>query len=177
MSLLTLRYFAVIIVFTLMGAPAMRGQAAVEYGTLTSNIAGVATSVKPPDLTKVLPGSASSAGSSARSSFVSIPTVSPEEAAKANRQFFLGHAGPDAAQISLHTAPDHAAAWIDGKYIGPAPLDLKLAPGHHQLLVRAPNMQESIREFDVTAKQTLPIELTLKSGYQSGVTVHWPSKN
>jgi len=177
MSLPTLRHCAVIIVFTLMGASATHGQVLVEYGTLTSNSAGVAASVKPPMPRKGLPGSASSAGSSATSSSASVSAVTPEETAKTNRQFFQGHSGPDAAQISLHTVPDHAGAWIDGKFIGRTPLDLKLAPGHHRVLVRATNMQEFMREFDLAAKQTQPIDVTLKSGYQSEIIIHWPSKN
>jgi hypothetical protein len=172
MPLASLRHCAVIIVLTLMGAAATPGQAAVEYGTLTSNTAGVAVSVKPPISSVGPPGRASSAGSTA----TSISALTPEAIARTNRQFFQGHSGPDAAQISLHSVPDHAQAWIDGKFVGPTPLDLKLAPGHHRLLVRATNMQDSMREFDLAAKQTQPIDLTLKSGYQSQIIIHWASQ-
>ncbi len=176
-SLPTLRHCAVIIVFTLLGAAATHGQAAVEVGTLTSTTAGAAASVKPPIPKLGLPGTSSTAGPGATSTSPSVSAVTPEAIANTNRQFFQSHSGPDAAQISLRTVPDHANAWIDGKFVGPTPLDLKLAPGHHRVLVRATNMQESMREFDLAAKQTQPIDLTLKSGYQSEVIIHWPSKN
>ncbi len=78
--------------------------------------------------------------------------------------------------VAVRTTPDHASAWIDGKFVGPAPLDLKLAPGHHQVLVRAPNMQQSVREFDVTAKQPQSVEVSLKSAYQNQVAIHWPAQ-
>ena len=78
--------------------------------------------------------------------------------------------------MSLRTTPVLAQAWIDGKFVGPAPLDLKLAPGHHRLLVRAPNMQDSAQEFDLAAKQAQPIDLALKPSAQSTVVLHWPSQ-
>jgi hypothetical protein len=173
MSLRTLCHFAATIVLTLMGAAAMHGQAGVEYGTMTSGSAGVAASVKPPIPNAGLPGSAPSAVPSASSSPTYIPAGTAEAAAKTSRQLFQDHSGPGAAQVSLHTVPNQAQAWIDGKFVGATPLDLKLAPGHHRVLVRAPNMQESMREFDLAAKQTQSIDLPLKSAYQDQVNIHW----
>jgi hypothetical protein len=34
-------------------------------------------------------------------------------------------------------------------------------------------MQESMREFDLAAKQTQSIDLPLKSAYQGQVNIHW----
>ncbi len=159
----------VVIAFLLMAPSAMFGQAAVEYGHLASGSAGAISSVKPTLPGTNLPGNASGSSSAANSS------SSPETIAKANRQFFQTHAGPNAAEISVHTAPDNAAVWIDGKFVGPAPLDLKLTPGHHQVLVRSPNMQQSTQQFDVTPKQVLPIEFKLKAAYPSQMILQWPS--
>jgi hypothetical protein len=171
-----LRKCAVVVPLALIGTAALYGQSAVEYGNLASGTAGAALSAKPIVPAMGLPGGASSPAAGARSSSRSNAAASPEAVAKANRQFFQSHAGPDAAQISLHTIPDHAQAWIDGKFVGPTPFDLKLAPGHHRVLVRATNMQESTQEFDLTAKQTQAIEVTLKSGYQNQVIIQWPSQ-
>jgi hypothetical protein len=162
MSLRTLHHCAVAIVFTLMGTAAMHGQSAVEYGVMTSNSAGAVASVKLPVPKMGLPDSPSSAGPSAASSSTPIPVRTPEAAAKTNRQFFQDHSGPDAAQVSLRTVPDHAQAWIDSRFVGATPLDLKLAPGHHRVMVRAPNMPESVREFDLAAKQAQFIDLPQK---------------
>jgi hypothetical protein len=175
MSSRILRHCAATIIFTLAGSAAIAGQSGVEYGTvMSSNSVGVAASVKPPMPRTGLPDSLSSAGPSATSSSTFLPAGTAEAAAKTNRQFFQDHSGPDAAQVSLHTVPDHAEAWIDGKFVGITPLELKLAPGHHRVLVHLPNMQEFVREFDLASKQTQPIDLTLKSLYQSQVNIRRP---
>jgi PEGA domain-containing protein len=177
MSLRALRHCAFLCVFTLAGAVAMRAQSAVEYGILTGNSAAAATAAARPAIpipNFPMPSGPASPGPSAISS--AVPAGTAEEAAKTNRQFLQSHSGPNAAQLAVHTVPDHAEAWIDGKFVGPAPLDMKLAPGHHQLLVRAINMQETTREFDLAAKQTQAIDLALKSSYQNQVVIHWPSQ-
>lgn len=176
MPLYTLRHCAALLVFVFTGAVAMHGQAAAEYGLAMGNSAGITTALKPPVPNMGLPETTSNAGPGAASSSAGVPGGTAESAAKTNQQFFQSHSGPDAAQIAVHTVPDHAQAWIDGKYLGPTPLDLKLAPGHHQVLVRAPNMHESVREFDLTAKQTQSIDLPMKSSYQNQVIIHWPSQ-
>jgi len=169
----TLRHCAILFVLIFTGAVAMHGQAAMEYGMATANSAGITTALKPPVPNLGLPETTSSAGPGAAAG---VPGGTAESAAKTNRQFFQSHSGADAAQVAVRTAPDHAQAWIDGKFVGPTPLDLKLAPGHHQVLVRAPNMHEAVREFNLAAKQTQSIDLPLKSSYQNQVIIHWPSQ-
>ncbi|MBZ5662261.1 MAG: PEGA domain-containing protein [Acidobacteriia bacterium] len=176
MPLRILRHCAAASVFVLLGAPELYSQAGAEYGIITANSAGVAASVKPTIPNITLPGAASSAGAGASSTTTNAPAIMPEVAATANRDFLQSHSGADAARISLRTAPVLAQAWIDGRFVGPTPLDLKLAPGHHRVLVRAPNMQESAQEFDLAAKQTQPIDLALKASAQSTVVLHWPSR-
>jgi hypothetical protein len=177
MSLRTLHRCGFLFVFTLAGAVAMHAQSAVEYGILTGNsAAAAAASARPAIPIPNFPMPIGPASSGPGASSNSVPAGTAEEAAKANRQFLQSHSGPNAAQIAVHTMPDHAEAWIDGKFVGPAPLEMKLAPGHHQLLVRAINMQETTREFDLAAKQTQAIDLALKSSYQNQVVIHWPSQ-
>jgi hypothetical protein len=168
----TFRTYA-LMAFLLVASSIARGQAAVEYGHLASGSAGAISSVKPTLPSGNSPGSASVSGTSSRSASGSAP--SPEAIAKANRQLFQTHSGPNAAGLSVHSVPDNAAVWIDGKFVGPAPLELKLAAGHHQVLVRSPNMQQSMKEFDLTPKQVLPVEFTLKSAYPSQMILQWPS--
>lgn len=160
------------------GAALLHGQGIMEYGITTANSGAIASAVKPTIPTITIPGAAPSGGAGARvsSTTSNAPTITPEAAAKANREFLQSHAGASPAQISVHTAPVAAQAWIDGRFVGPTPLDLKLAPGHHRVLVRAPNMQESTQEIDLAAKQALPIDLPLKAATQSTVVLHWPSQ-
>ncbi|MBZ5642146.1 MAG: PEGA domain-containing protein [Acidobacteriia bacterium] len=176
MPLRTLWLCAAASFLVLMSAAAMYGQAAAEYGAMTANSAGMAASVKPAFPNITLPGTASGAGASASPATGNAPVITPEAAAKTNRDFFQSHSGANPARISLHTAPVPAQAWVDGRFVGPTPLDLKLAPGHHRVLVRAPNMQESAQEFDLAAKQAQPIDLALKPAAQSTVVLHWPSQ-
>jgi len=174
MTLNILRNSAAMFVLTLMGAGVMHAQAIVEYGAMTANSAGAAASAGP--LIRMpnfgVPGSSPSAAAPAGGP-AAVATAAPEAIAKTNLQFYQMHSGPNAAQIAVHTVPDRASAWIDGRFVGSAPLNLKLAPGHHQLLVRALNMQESMQEFDLAAKQTQSIDVALKSANQNQVVIHW----
>ena len=179
MPLRALRYSVSLLAFLVLGTASLHAQAAVEYGIMTGNAAaatagGSRAMIPFPNIT--LPGAGSNSGSSAApaSGPAGVPNGTAEAAAKANLQFFQSHAGPDAASVAVHTVPDHASVWIDGRFLGPAPvLALKLAPGHHQIIVRSPNMQESTREFDLTAKQSQSLDFALKSSYRNQVTIHW----
>jgi hypothetical protein len=176
MLLSSLRHCVALIVLIFAGAVAMHGQAVLEYGTAVGSSASVTATVKPPVPNLGLPETSPNAGSGAALNSPGVPGENAESAALTNRQFFQSHSGPNAAQVAVHTVPDHAQAWIDGKFVGPTPLDLKLAPGHHQVVVRAPNMQQVTRDFDLTAKQAQAIDLPMKSSYQNQVIIQWPSQ-
>jgi len=176
MPIRVLRFLVISFFVTLVGTTVTHAQAIVEYGAITANSAGAAASARPliPMPNIGIPGSPSGAGSA--SGPAGAAGATPEQAAKANLQFFQTHAGPNAAQIALRAAPDHASVWIDGRFVGLAPLNLKVAPGHHQVLVRAPNMHESMQNFDLAAKQTQSIDVALKAASQTQVMVHWPGQ-
>jgi PEGA domain len=180
MTLNILRYSAALFAFAILGTASVHAQGIVEYGVITGTAAGTAASAKPPVFLPNLgiPGSpaATAPAAAAVSSPAGAAAMTPEAAAKANLQFFQAHAGPTAAEIAVRTVPDHASTWIDGKFVGPAPLTLKLAPGHHQILVRAIAMHEYTQEFDLAAKQSQSIDVALKSSVQNQVVIHWPSQ-
>ena len=182
MPLRALRHSVALFALVALGSASLHAQAAVEYGVMTGNAAaatagGSRALIPFPNITLPGAGSSPSAGPAPASGPAGVPNGTAEAAAKANLQFFESHAGPDAASLAVHTVPDHASVWIDGKFLGTAPvLALKLAPGHHQIIVRSPNMQESTREFDLTAKQSQTLDFALKSSYQNQVTVHWGSQ-
>lgn len=178
MTLKILRYSVTLFVLATLGtASSIRAQGIVEYGVITGTVAGAAASGKPliPFPNVAIPGSPSTAAPAVPSPS-GAAAMTPEAAAKANLQFFRAHAGPTAAEIAVRTVPDHASTWIDGKFVGPAPLTLKLAPGHHQILVRAVAMHEYTQEFDLAAKQTQSIDVALKASAQNQVVIHWPSQ-
>jgi hypothetical protein len=176
MPLRSARFSAALFVFALSGTPVLHSQSAVEYGIMTGNsAAATAGAARIPFPNVGMPGAPGNAGPSAPgvSAPAGVTAGTAETAAKSNLQFFQSHAGADAGSIGIHTVPEHASVWVDGKFLGSAPVDLKLAPGHHQVLVRAPNMQESTREFDVAAKQVQSLDFALKSAYQNQVVIHW----
>jgi hypothetical protein len=177
MALTVLRNSAVVFAFAIFGTPPVHAQGIVEYGGITGAVAGAAAANKPlvalPNLG--LPGSSSAAAPAVHAA-PGAANVTPEAAAKANLQFFQIHAGPSAGEIAVRTVPDHASAWIDGKFVGSAPVTLKLAPGHHQVLVRAVAMHEYMQEFDLAAKQAQMIDVALKASVQNQVVIRWPSK-
>ncbi|HTC64492.1 MAG TPA: PEGA domain-containing protein [Candidatus Saccharimonadales bacterium] len=177
MTLNILRYCVALFVFVTLGTASTSAQGIVEYGVITGTAAGAAASAKPliPFPSIPIPGSPAAAAP-AVSGTAGAAAMTPEAAAKANVQFFQAHAGPTAAEIVVRTVPDHASTWIDGKFVGPAPLNLKLAPGHHQILVRAISMHEYAQEFDLAAKQTQSIDVALKISVQNQVVIHWPSQ-
>ncbi len=177
MTLKFLRYSAALFVFATLGTASIHAQGIVEYGVITGTAAGAAASAKPliPFPNIAIPGSPAAAAP-AVSRPAGAAAITPEAAAKANVQFFQAHAGPTAAEVAVRTVPDHASTWIDGKFVGPAPLTLKLAPGHHQILVRAVAMHEYTQEFDLAAKQTQSIDVALKTSVQNQVVIHWPSQ-
>lgn len=166
-----------LLVFTIVGTASIRAQGIVEYGTITGTVAGAAATSKPlialPNLG--IPGSPP-ASAPAVSGAAGAANTTPEAAAKANLQFLQTHSGPSAAEIVVHTVPDHASVWIDGKFVGPAPLALKLAPGHHRILVRSAAMHEYAQEFELAAKQSQAIDVALKTAAQNQLVIQWPAK-
>lgn len=175
------RLSAAVFCLLLAGTLRLNAQAAAEYGMATANAAGAATGGRAlipfPNINIPQPGGANAPGGAPGQAAggARVTAGTAESAAKTNLEFFQSHAGADAGHVIARAVPEHAMAWIDGRFVGPAPIDLKLPPGHHQLLLRSPSMQQTIKEFDVTAKQNQTIDLTMKSAYQSQVTVHWPS--
>ncbi len=169
-----------ITLFGLFGASVIHAQSIVEYGVMTGNSAGLAASGRPlvpfPNIANIMGTSNTGTSAGTVSGPAGVAAGTAEAAAKSNVQYFQANAGANAAQIAIVTVPDKASAWIDGKFVGSAPLNLKLAPGHHQLLIRSPNMQESMQAFDLAAKQTQSINVALKSAYQGQVMIKWPAQ-
>jgi hypothetical protein len=181
MRLHVLCFGACLSLLSMIGVAGLHAQGAAEYGmttTVPATAAAASGKAMVPFPKVTLPGDGSSSTSSGAAPGLTSagPTVAPESIAKDNLQFFQGHAGTDAAALTVHSVPDHASVWIDGKYVGPAPVNLKLAPGHHQALVRAPNMQESAQNFDVAAKQAQSLDFALKPSFQNQVMIQWPSQ-
>jgi hypothetical protein len=169
---------AALVALTFAGSAVIRVQAqsrgipnSAFPGNAPSDGAGIGARTAAPD------ESAAGAGSDGSSKSATVSNETPESIAKANLEYFQTLDDPDAAKVTVRTVPEHADAWIDGKFVGPAPLALKLAPGLHQVLVRAPNMRDSEQELNLTAKQTQSVDIPLKANPQNRqvVAIHWPA--
>ncbi|HET9399542.1 MAG TPA: PEGA domain-containing protein [Candidatus Acidoferrales bacterium] len=148
-------------------AIAAHAQAATEYGGLVGNSSTAATSakIKVPNMKVPDPGNANSSSAPGQPKTASsAKPLSPDEAAAANRQYLLTQAGASAATLSLRSTPDHAQIFVDTRFVGAAPLDLKLAPGHHEVMIRAQGMETAHQSLDLTAKKSRPLAVTLKPG-------------
>lgn len=154
-----------VLVFGLMGVTGARGQAAAEYGSTTAKSAATAAGVKPPkpsvDVPTVgQPGSAH------------LPIQNGEKVAAANRRAFEELAGSEAAKVSLGSVPVRAQVWVDGKFVGTAPLELTLAPGPHHVEMRSPGMEWARQDLRLVPKQTQQVVLSLKPRYSQRITLH-----
>ncbi len=156
-----------LLIFTLSatGVAAAHAQSSAEYGAATSNSATAAAGAKVPFPKISLPaGTAATSGAAtapaASANATSVPTA--DKAAANNRLNLEKEAGPDAADVSLRSTPDHALVWIDMQFVGSTPMKLKLAPGQHRLRMSAPNMQAANQDLDLEAKQPQNVLISLQ---------------
>jgi len=171
MSLNGLRRGFLIALLGFASVATVQAQSAAEYGSLTSKSGVAASRAKLPDPKVALPTPASGAQSP------HLPTASGEPDAATNRLALQRRAGPDAAEILLRSVPDHSLVWIDGLFAGTTPLELKLAPGRHRVLMRASNMEDGHQEVELLGKQTRQIVVSLKSRYSNKVYLNWPTRD
>jgi hypothetical protein len=141
-------------------------QAAAEYGAVVGNssTAAAGAKIKVPNVKLPEPGGATAPASGKPASGAPAKAVTPDAAAAANRQYLETVAGADAAIVSLKSTPDRAQVFVDTRFVGAAPMELKLAPGHHDIMVRATGMETIRQSVELVAKTPKEISLTLKPG-------------
>lgn len=89
---------------------------------------------------------------------------SSEKAAAASTSEPAADATPAAQGIVKVTSdPDGADVYVDGKFVGNAPAQLKLTAGKHQIKVVAEGRQEWSRDIEVPADSELNLKATLAS--------------
>lgn len=172
------RFHFLFVAIVFLGAAVAHGQAAAEYGAMTAKIGGTtaAAAKSPlPNLTIPLGSPApaakkSSAPAPAGAPAAALPTA--DQAAAANRLGLQRRAGPDGADISFTSVPDHAQVFVDTQFVGSTPMKLKLASGRHRIYVTAPNMVASDQVIDVTPKQIREIVLSLNPRAPKKIEVH-----
>jgi hypothetical protein len=141
------------------GAPA-RAQSSVEYGSATS-VSGAGAANAKPIFPKVILPSAKTVQPGAPANGKPAPMPNPDEAAANNKLALERNAGPDGAEMTLHSTPDHALVWVDTRFVGTTPITMNLAVGRHRVRMSALNMQAVDQDVELLAKQPKAIELTL----------------
>jgi PEGA domain len=141
-----------------------RGQAAVETAGTTSVSATSATSAKQLGF----PASTLPENANKSPHLVSSSGPPPEVT---NRQALEMRAGQDSGKLLLRSVPTGGQVWIDGAYVGNAPLLLILAPGKYHVEMRGKRSERASRTIDLLPHETRDLSVPLVARYPTSITV------
>ena len=120
-------------------------------------------------------GSSKSATSSAanrsrpaKSAYVAAPSGPPAD--ETNRKSLEANAGPDAGKLMMHSVPAGAQIFVNGLYVGHAPLLLLLAPAKYKVEMRGQRQEFGQRAISLEARETQEIVVTLASKYPGKIS-------
>jgi hypothetical protein len=88
-----------------------------------------------------------------------------------NREALEQKAGPDASKLLLRSIPTGANVWVDGSYVGKAPMLLIVAPGKYHVKFRGQRQDYAESNVDVLPRETREISPTLTMRYPIRATV------
>jgi len=88
-----------------------------------------------------------------------------------NRKTLEENAGADAASILMRSSPPGAQIYINGAFVGNAPLLLSVAPGSYKVSMRDQHDDSAERTIGLLAKETQSVTLTLSSRYPNHVSI------
>jgi hypothetical protein len=148
-------------VASLMASPC-RAQAAAEAAAATGAASVSAGSSRP-----AAPASRKSASTSSSPHLSASDAPSVDEA---NRKNLEEHAGRNPGKLMLHSTPNGAQIYVDGLYVGHAPLLLLLAPAKYKIEMRGARQESGLRTITVAAGETQEIVVTLSSLYPGKVS-------
>jgi hypothetical protein len=107
------------------------------------------------------------------------PSASPHLIAKpgppvdeVNRKALEDSAGKDASSVLLRSSPPGAQIYINGDFVGYAPLLLNVAPGKYKVEMRDQHNDSAERTVGLLAKDTQKVTLMLSSRYPNRVSMH-----
>jgi hypothetical protein len=99
-----------------------------------------------------------------------LPASSGPPADETNRKSLEANAGPDAGKLMMHSVPTGAQIFVNGLYVGHAPLLLLLAPAKYKLEMRGQQQDVGHRTISLEARETQEIVVTLASKYPGKVS-------
>jgi PEGA domain len=151
--------------FFLCFAPASaRGQAVVEAAGATSVSGTAGSAVKPPSFPSV-----PAPEDKGKSPHLLAPTVQRPEVI--NRQALEQKAGSHPGKLLLRSTPSGAQTWVNGAFVGNAPLLLIVAPGKYQVEFRGQRMEHAARTVDLLPDETRTISIALSARYPTHASV------
>jgi hypothetical protein len=151
-----------LVLASLAAAPPAHAQAASEYGGAAGVSAGAASS-RPGLFRPGRPGKPNS------SRFLAKPAGRTPQ--QINREWFAKQAGKKGAKLTIDVTPPKSSVWIDGKFVGEAPLTLTLPAGKHHVSLLGPRQQHGKREIDISNGKNQRIDVRLPAVYPSAVSI------
>lgn len=148
-----------LVLVSLAVAPPAHAQAATEYGGAAGVSAGTVASR--PELYQP--------GRGKNSAFLTKhagPT--PQQI---NREWFAKQAGKKGAKLTIDVTPPKSSVWIDGKFVGEAPITLTLPSGKHQVSLQGPRQQHGKREVDISTGKDQKLDINLPEVYPAAVSI------
>lgn len=155
-----------------------RAQAAAAQAGSSSSSASATTEkeIKPAGSpgTKLIPTSIStttikSTDTTSHSAHIVAPDGPPPE--ETNRKALEENAGPDAGKLLLRSTPAGAQVFINGAYVGKAPMLLIVPPGKYTVEMRGARAETGSKIVGLLANQTQTVAMTLKQLYPSSVSM------
>lgn len=144
----------------LMGAPSAHAQAAAEYSGAMGVSASAAASK--PELFR--PGAVRNS-----SRFLEKPSGPPP--GSVNREWFAKQAGKKGARLSIDASMAQTSVWIDGKFVGKAPVTVTLPAGKHHVSLQGPRQEHAGQEVDITSGKNQHLTVHLRETYPSAVSI------
>ncbi len=163
------------LIFVLAVTPQLaRAQAASTQAGSSNSSAGVAATTdkdkKPAGDSTEKPASptmASTVKSTGTSAHIVAPDGPPPE--EVNRKRLEADAGPDAGKLLLRSKPAGAQVFINGDYVGKAPMLLIVPPGNYKVEMRGGRLETGMKSVGLLANQTQEVALTLRQLYPAEV--------
>lgn len=152
-------------------------QAAAEYGSTTSGMAGsmskinLMNKVKLPDLSSNGNPTVIMSKPTAQTNANYILDSMKKGSVAINRKNLEQHAGANASKLMLRSSPTDAAVKINGKLVGRTPILLVVAPGQYDVVMDGKRMGRAEQKVDLLPKETREFLLPLKQLYPTQVMI------
>ncbi len=152
--------------------------AAAQAGSSTSSASATTEKeIKPAGSpgTKLIPTSISTTTikstdtTGSKSAHLVAPDGPPPE--EVNRKALEENAGPDAGKLLLRSTPGGAQVFINGAYVGKAPMLLIVPPGKYTVEMRGARAETGSKIVGLLANQTQTVAMTLRQLYPSSVSM------